>query len=103
MNHKFSNKLNQSEALKYCKYYKGEKECPSELNETERQIWVAEKMICCHSDMIGSDNPERDLVSYVASYVGKWDPWEYRDVINYYLKRFEDPTLVASISRVYEL
>lgn len=69
--------MNQSEALKYCKYYKREKECPSELNKTERQIWVAEQWICSQSNMIDSDNPERNFVSLVAARLGNWKPREY--------------------------
>ena len=95
--------MNQSEALKYCKYYKREKECPSELNKIERQIWVAEQWICSQSNMIDSDNPERNFVSYVAAYIGKWNPWGYRDVIKFYLERFKDQSLIAYINRVYEL
>ena len=86
-----------------CKYYKGENKCPSEYNNTEGQIWDAERWICSQPNLIGKQHPELDFVSYVASYIGKWNPYEYRDVVKFYLLLFNNKSLSEYITRVYEL
>lgn len=81
--------MTAEDILKYCHFYKGETMMPESMEDTnEGMLWIAERMICeefCNN--ISQKNTRRDIASYVASYVGKWNPYELGDVMKTYLAR----------------
>ena len=76
--------------LNFCKFYKGEKECPKEYEgKMEGELWFSESIVCGLSNDGGNSetdiNTETEFVSFIAAHVGTWDPYGYRDTIKFYL------------------
>lgn len=74
---------------------------PESLEGTnEGQLWIAEKAVCENfTSNIRANAAQKDIASYVASYVGKWNPYELVDVMNTYLIKV--PNVEAFIREVY--
>lgn len=78
--------MKKEELIKQCRYYKGEKECPSTyISGKEKKLWRAEYMICNDlSNMVSKKNLRRSFVAAVCAYVEKWDPYNgYKVVADY--------------------
>lgn len=68
--------------------------------KNEGKLWVAEKAICeDFSNLISRKNPRREIAEYIAAYVGKWAPFEFREVMEVYFKHV--PDLKESIMLTY--
>jgi hypothetical protein len=94
----------RKDLLKFCKFYKGEMECPKEYDgKTEGQLWFSESIICEFDTDVISKNSEKEFVSYIAAHVGKWDPYGYRETIKFYLEKFDNQQLKEFIIRTYEI
>ena len=94
--------------LNFCKFYKGEKECPKEYEgKMEGELWFSESIVCGLSKDGGNletdINTETEFVSFIAAHVGTWDPYGYRDTIKFYLERFDNQALKEHIIRAYEM
>lgn len=85
----------------YFFYFNGESELPTKYKGMKEQIlWSAEKMI--YEEMphlLHSENPRKDIAHYVASYCGKWSPYDAQEIIKAYLKNV--PSLIDEILRIY--
>ncbi len=80
--------MRRDEVIALCHYYGGEDEdkCPF-TDEIKRQLWAAEMMACTYLiDMIGDEHPQEDLHKVVFAYVSKWNPYEFRDTLDEYIK-----------------
>lgn len=77
--------MTKEKMIDYFLFFKGEKECPFERGSTKARLWVAEQF--CHDNphLISDSNPADDIFSYVEAYVGKWDPYGWVDVMNFYI------------------
>lgn len=93
--------MTAEDILKYCHFYKGEAIMPESIEGTnEGQLWIAEKAVCENfTSNIRANAAQKDIASYVASYVGKWNPYELADVMNTYLIKV--PNVEAFIREVY--
>jgi hypothetical protein len=80
--------MEKEELIKQCRYYKGEKECPTiYINDKERELWAAEYMICNDlSSMVSKKNLRRSFVDAVCVYVEKWDPYDSPQIVSEYRK-----------------
>lgn len=82
-------------------YFDGESNTPTKYECTKEQIlWSAEKFI--YEDMphlLHSENPRKEIAHYVASYVGKWNPYEQREILTAYLENV--PSLKDEILNIY--
>lgn len=81
--------MTAEDILNYCHFYKGEAMMPESMENTnEGMLWIAERMICEEFyKNISQKDAKRDIASYVASYVSKWNPYELSDVMNTYLAK----------------
>jgi len=78
--------MDKKTLLKYCSFYKGEEQCPFVDNKKAR-LWMAEMMACNDLiSMIGNESPADDLHRVVFAYVSKWSPYDFRDILNIYIK-----------------
>lgn len=93
--------MTAEDLMKYCFFYKGEALIPSCFDKkNEGQLWVAEKFICEEiPNLIDKGNPRKSIASYVASYVGKWNPFDFMDVMETYFKKA--PDLKDYIFKIY--
>lgn len=89
----------QKEILDYCQYYNGEEQCP--YNDSyEARAWAAEQQVCSFVK-----DGAYSFLSYIAAYISKWDPYEYRADVARYVAEFPDCSLneKMQIARTYEL
>lgn len=91
--------MTYKEILPYCLFFKGEELPPKSFNQEDECLWFAEKIICedCPG-LISKDNPRISLAEAVYSYLGKWAPYKYDALMDYYLDK--DPELKDSIKRI---
>ena len=83
--------MTEFELLKYCHYYNGEGIPPLNFDKKEKKIWFAEKMICGEfQNLVDRKNPRKSIAELIASYIGKWDPWDWPSVMETYLKNTPD-------------
>lgn len=59
-------------------FYNGEDTCPYENESFEAKIWWAERSYASEYD------GELSKRAYIEAFVGKWDPWFWRDVMDKY-------------------
>ena len=95
--------MEKTDILKYCKFYHGEKECPKKFNDLECQLWYAEQWICEKAPNVIKNNAAFDIASYIAAYIGKWDPYGFRETIKYYFTKINDNELKEKIFKIYEI
>jgi len=89
----------QKEILDFCQYYNGEEQCP--FNDSyEARAWAAEQQVCSFVK-----DGAYSFLSYIAAYISKWDPYEYRADVARYVAEFPDCSLneKMQIARTYEL
>lgn len=81
--------MTKQELLPYLFFYKGEDEMPSEIaTNNEEQLWIAEKYVFdALLNKIGPQHPKEDIALWIESYVGKWNPYGWEDVMSTYYKR----------------
>lgn len=94
--------MTEQDLLKYCFYYHGEAMMPRSFdnNSNLSELWSAEKFVCEQlSQKIDAKNPRKSMAYWIAAYVSKWDPYEFRDVLDVYLKN--DPSLKEYIYTIY--
>ena len=93
--------MTEQEILKYCYFYQGEAMIPQSFDQKdEGKLWVAEKAICENfSNLIERDNPRRNIAEFVAAYVGKWAPFNFRSVMRTYFEKA--PDLKEEIMEIY--
>lgn len=79
--------MTTQDIIKYCFFYKGEELIPPKFNKkNEGKLWVAEKYICEEiPHLIDEKNPRKSMQLYIESYVGKWSPFKYNEVMETYL------------------
>ena len=80
--------MERKDVIALCHYYKGEDEdkCPFS-DSIKMQLWAAEMMACTYLiGMIGDENPRDDLHNAVFAYVSKWNPYEFRETLDEYIK-----------------
>jgi hypothetical protein len=84
--------MTETQLLKYCLFYNGEVLCPERFARTsEGELWTAEKYVCENlQGKIDESDPQLSLARWVAAYVGKWDPFGWREVMNIYMKLIPD-------------
>ena len=85
--------MTEEDLLRYCFYYKGEAMMPQSFDNDSNliELWTAEKFVCKEmTHMIDEKNPRKSVANWVAAYVSKWDPWEFRDVLDVYLEKVPD-------------
>ena len=80
--------LNYGELLEYTRFYKGEHDCPFEIGSPEGKLWHAEMMFCdCFPMSLfnnRTDNIQEQLNEYVPAYIGKWNPYNWEDIVQIY-------------------
>ena len=81
--------MTEQDLLKYCYFYKGEELIPADFDKKdEGKLWEAEKFVCEEiPHRIDEGNPRKSIRSWVESYVGKWDPYNWREVMAVYDNR----------------
>ncbi len=81
--------MTEAQLLKFCLFYKGEALCPEQFDQTpEGELWAAEKFVCEDlQGQIDESDPQRSMANWVASHVGKWDPFGWREVMAIYLAK----------------
>ena len=84
--------MTENDLIPYCFFYKGEAIIPSSYDHTdEGKLWVAEKFVCEElPNQIDKEEPRKSIALLVASYVGKWSPFKFHEVMDIYLKRVPD-------------
>ena len=91
-----------SEVLKYCHFYKEEANPPYEQKDGRRLLWLAEQWVCNEGfRLIDDKEPQFSIASYVASYVGKWEPYRFTDVMELYFSSLEDSSVKERIKEIY--
>lgn len=92
--------MTEQQLLKHCHFYKGEALPPFEQNDGRRLLWLAEKWICEEgNNLIAPANPQKDMASYIAAYVGKWAPFKSESIMELYFQKA--PQLKDEISSIY--
>ena len=93
--------MTEQEVMKFCHYYKGEAIVPLSFEQKyEHALWLAEKYICEELfNQIEEENPRRYIADIIASYVSKWMPYEFGDIMNVYWEKV--PDLKADIMLCY--
>lgn len=78
--------MTTQDIIQYCFFYKGEELIPSKFDQkNEGKLWVAEKFICEEiPHLIDKKNPRNSIKQYIESYVSKWSPYKYDDIMNTY-------------------
>lgn len=84
--------LSREEILKHCQFYKGEgrdARPPKDFDrKNEGKLWAAERIICENMpELVDPSNPRQSLCQYVSYYVGKWDPYDFREVMETYFEK----------------
>lgn len=77
--------LIKDELLRYCKFYRDEVISPY-TDSSRALLWMAERFICeegCH--LIDEKNIKDSMKDVVSSYVGKWNPYKYDEIMSLYL------------------
>ncbi len=92
--------MTEQQLLKHCHFYQGEALPPFEQKNGRRLLWLAEKWVCEEgANLIDENNPETEMASYIASYVGKWAPFNASSIMELYFQKA--PQLKAEIMAVY--
>lgn len=62
---------------------------PDSLNHTnEEKLWIAEKKVCDEFyNLVGYENPNKDIANLIEAYVGKWDPYGVHSTMETYLEK----------------
>ena len=78
----------EQQILPFCHFYKGEAICPPKFDgKHEGKLWQAEMMVCTHfNKCVDASNPQLSVAQLVSSYVGKWAPYKFREVMDVYFK-----------------
>ncbi|MCQ2281943.1 MAG: hypothetical protein MJZ99_04895 [Bacteroidales bacterium] len=76
--------------LKYFLFFDGSENCPYKNATKEAKIWGAERFIWDYHEIIDKSSPEKSIRSYIESFVGKWDPWGWVDVMEYYDSKMKE-------------
>jgi len=71
-----------NENLEYCRYYRGEAECPYR-DSFKGRAWMAEQLACERD----SELP-KDFLSFVAAHISKWEPFGYEPDVARYIAFF---------------
>lgn len=81
--------MTEQDLLKYFYFYKGEALIPAVFDkEDEGKLWVAEEYVSKHlHHLIDMEHPRESIRGWVESYVGKWDPYNWREVMAVYDNR----------------
>lgn len=81
--------MNKTELLKYCYFFKDEKQCPQSYDgKHEGKLWQAEKMICEYmTELVHKDNPRESMANAIAMYIEKWSPYKYLEVMDIYFEK----------------
>lgn len=80
--------MRREDLIALCHYYKGEDEDKCPFKDTlKARLWMAEMMACNYFfNSIDAGNPKDDLHKMVFAYVSKWDPYNYRNTLDEYIK-----------------
>jgi hypothetical protein len=91
----------KQDLLEYCCFYNGESAVPPKFDQkNEGELWVAEKFVCeSIPHLIEEDNARESVASFVAAYVGKWNPYGFSSVMETYFKY--NPGVRDYIMKVY--
>lgn len=87
---------NENPTLKYCLFYRGERDCPYN-GDYEGRVWMAE--------MFGSERANetpRRFLEFVCAHLGKWAPFDCSTYLAKYIGAFphcsmNEKMMVASI------
>ena len=94
--------MTESEVLKYCHFYNEEANPPFEQKDGRRLLWLAERWVCEDGFRLIDDNdPQFSITSYIASYVGKWEPYKFTDVMEIYFSILADASVKKRIMKIY--
>ena len=90
--------------IKYCYFYDGENFSPYEEKDERRLLWFAEKQFFeTEKAFTNNDALQKEIASYVAAFVGKWNPFQYREILKkHYLQHLPDD-LKQFIIETYEI
>lgn len=92
--------MTEQELLKHCHFYKGEALPPYGQKDGRRLLWLAEKWVCEEGcNLIDENHPEKDMASYIASYVGKWAPFNASSILDLYIAKA--PAMKSEIQDAY--
>ena len=92
--------MKKSEFLSYCLFFNWEEYAPQHFTENEALLWSAEKTI---GDRLYRriPNSKKEVAEYVASFVAKWDPYGFADIMSVYFSKLNDTEIKDYILRVY--
>lgn len=94
--------MNRSEILRYCHFYNEEVNPPFEQKDGRRLLWLAERWVCEEGlGLIDDKEPQFTIASYIASYVGKWEPYKFADVMELYFSSIGNATFKKQIMKIY--
>lgn len=87
--------------LKYFFYYNKEVYVPTKYkSKNEHLLWLAERFIYEElPDITYSENPRKEIAHYIASYIGKWNPYNSHEILTAYLENV--PSLKNEILNIY--
>lgn len=93
--------MTEQDLLQYCSFYKGEALVPIAFDKkNEGKLWVAEKYVCEEiPNLVNRENPRKSIASFVAAYVGKWDPYGFLETMETYFQL--NPDLRECILKIY--
>ena len=86
-----------------CTFYKGEKECPFEAkNGNAGKFWMAEWFVCEEYAKTVEKQVETDFYRMVASYISKWAPYNYPELLREYLSKSKaDEKMKAFVASMF--